>query len=383
MRFEQVPIYHVDVTLTDDCNFACKYCFERGKFNTHKLKDVDLFIKRMNELLDSSFFKQNYKLLNIGFWGGEPSLEPDMINTFVKEYWSDARVKFFLFSNGYDLDSILELIIAHKENTLLGGHPKFCVQMSYDGIPIHDIDRTLRGGKLTSSVVRNNILKLDKLGVPITIKSTVTPPTFKYLHSAYDDILDIWSQGVSKTIFRNSRFFPTIDYHNLEKYTESELDISKKELEDSLVQIAKKELNYFNKYNRFFFAWFGNNKALCSAGRDMVTVDWDGKVYKCHGCLYDSEKDEHLVTNLDNNNFVEGLESSNAFHCSDFGFLPIECKDCNAPFCLKCNVVKFERSDKDQYLDKWRDYPVQKTLCDFYHINGNVWMAINQILKGN
>jgi radical SAM protein with 4Fe4S-binding SPASM domain len=257
------------------------------------------------------------------------------------------------------------------------------VQVSYDGAPIHDIYRTLRGGKLTSTVVRNNILKLDNLGVPITIKSTVTPPVFKYLDLAYYDILDIWSQGTSQTIFRGSRFFPTIDYHNLEKYTESELEIAKKELEDSLVRIAKKDIDYFKKYNRFFFAWFGNNKALCSAGRDMVTVDWDGKVYKCHGCLYDSKKEDHFVTDLNSDDFVKKLESSNKFHCQDFGFLPIECKNCDAPFCLKCNVVKYDRSDKDQYLYKWRDYPVQKTLCDLYKINGKVWMAINQILKGN
>lgn len=383
MRFEQVPIYHVDVTLTDDCNFACKYCFERGQFNTHTLENVDLFIRRMDELLESLFFKTNYKMLNIGFWGGEPTLRPDLINTIVKKYWNDERVKFFVYSNGYDIDSILDLVVAHKDTMLLGGHPKFFTQISYDGMPIHDIDRVLRGGKLTSTIVRQTILELDKLGVPSTIKSTVTPATFKYLYSAYEDILDIWNSGKDKQTIRNSTYFPTIDYHNLEKYTESELEVAKKELEDSLVKIAKREIEHTKKYNRFFLSWFGGNKALCSAGRDMVTVDWDGKTYKCHGCVYDEEKESHLVSSLSDADFIKKLEESNKFHCQDFGFLPIECKNCDAPFCLKCNVVKFEHSDKTQYLDKWRDYPVQKTLCDFYHINGKVWKAINQILKEN
>jgi sulfatase maturation enzyme AslB (radical SAM superfamily) len=210
MRFDQVPIFHVDITLTDDCNFSCKYCFERGCFNTHKFNDLDLFTKRMDELLSSSFFNNNYKILNIGFWGGEPTLNPDLLKLIVDKYWSDDKVKFFLFSNGYEIDSVLDLMIAHKDKILLGGHPKFCTQISYDGMPVHDINRPLRGGKLTSSVVRNNILRLNELKIPSTIKSTITPETFKYLFLAYKDILDIWYSSETSTHFRSSNFFPTI-----------------------------------------------------------------------------------------------------------------------------------------------------------------------------
>lgn len=383
MKLEQVPIYHVDLTLTDNCDFACRYCFERGDFNTHKFYNPDLFIKRMNELLESNFFKSNYKILNIGFWGGEPTLEPDLINTVVKKYSSDDRVKFFIYSNGYSIDKILDLLLAHKDK-YLNGHPKFCIQMSYDGMPIHDIYRTLRGGRLTSSLVRSNILRLDSLGIPSTIKSTVTPETLKYLPSAYDDIRDIWHNGEHLKIFRSSRFFPTIDYHNLEKHTESELEVAKKELEEALVKIAQKEIEYFKKYNQFFFAWFNHNKALCSAGRDMVAIDWDGTIYKCHGCLYDDEeKNDHIVSNLDSDHCIDKLEASNKLHCHNFGFLPTDCENCNAPFCLKCNAVKYSRSNKDQYLDRWRDYSVQSKLCDFFHINEKVFMAVNQIIKEN
>lgn len=383
MTFDQVPIFHVDLTLTDDCNFSCKYCFERGNFNTHKFKDVDLFFSRIDELLASSFFNKNYKLLNIGFWGGEPTLNPEVMDVVVKRYSRENRVKFFLFSNGYDIDSILDLVISHKDQYLMGGHPKFCVQISYDGMPVHDIDRTLRGGKLTSSIVRSNILRLDSLGIPSTIKATITPATFKYLHLAYEDIRDIWHRNESTRHFRANRFFPTIDYHNLEKYTDTELEISKKELEGSLIKIANREIDFFHKYNRFFFAWFNNNKAICSAGKDMVTVDWDGLVYKCHGCVYEDEKTQHKVSTLEDDNFVHHIELSNKMHSQDFGFLPIECQNCEVPFCLKCNVVKFTRSNKQNYLDRWRDYPIQKTLCDFYRINSNVLIAINQILKEN
>lgn len=382
MEFNQVSMYHVDITLTDDCNFSCKYCFERGSFNTNSLQDIDLFISKMDELLDSSFFKDNYHILSIGFWGGEPTLNPNAIKTIVDKYSKDNRVKFYLFSNGYNIESVLELLVKHKNTYLVGGHPKYCIQMSYDGMPIHDINRTLKGGKLTSSIVRKNILELDKLGVPYTIKATVTPATFKYLHLSYDDILDIWNSGKNQG-FRNTRFFPTIDYYNLEKYTKSELEVAKLELQDSLVKIADRDIKYFKKHNGFFFAWFGNNKALCSAGKDMITIDWNGTVYKCHGCSYEENKEQHVITNLKNHDFIKKIEESNKFHCQDFGFLPIECKDCDANFCLKCNVVKFSRSDKENYLDKWRDYPVQKTLCEFYHINGNVGKAINQILKEN
>lgn len=385
MRFDQVKMYNIDLTLTDNCNMACVYCFEKDRFNTRFFEHLDLFMKRIDELLASSFFKSNFQMLNIGFWGGEPTLNPNAIRRIVDKYGNDDRVKFFLFSNGYNIDEVKHLLLKYKDKYLEGGHPKFCLQISYDGIPVHDINRPSKSKReLTSTKIRNNIIWVDKNKIPSTIKSTITPATFKYLPDAYLDIRDLYHLYNNESHFRNNRFFPTIDYYNLENYTESEFERAKEELELALIKISSLEIDYFKEHNRFFFSWFTPGKALCSAGRDMVSIDIDGKVYKCHGCLYqdEEEKKDHYVTDLKEDYFIEELMKSNRLHCDNFGFLPVECKDCYAPYCLKCNVVKYSNSRKNNYLDRWRDYPVQNRLCKLYELNGKIVMAMNQIIRG-
>jgi radical SAM protein with 4Fe4S-binding SPASM domain len=381
MRFEEIKIYNVDLTMTDDCNMSCTYCFERGNFNSKKFEDVSIFIKRIHELLDSPFFKNNYHLLNIGFWGGEPTLNLDAITEISNHFSDDSRVKYFLFSNGYRIEHIKSLLLLYKDTYLIGNHPKFCTQISYDGMPVHDITRPSKSKKLTSSIVRNNIIWLAQNSIPYTIKSTITPETFKYLPQAYSDILDLWEIDKTSKHFKNDRFFPTIDYYNLDKYTESEFERSKEELKTALVKLSNLDIEYFKKYNDFFFSWFRPNKALCSAGRDLVSIGIDGIVYKCHGCIYEENRDKHIVTTLQNEMFVHDLEQSYMMHNHNFNFIPDECNNCISTFCLKCNVIKFNNSKKENYLDKWRDYSVQKRLCEFYQLNGKFVMAINQIIR--
>ena len=114
-----VKMYNIDLTLTDDCNFRCSYCFEEGFFNKKYFSDTDLFIKRVDEFLDSFFFKNNYNLLNIGFWGGEPTLNKKAINKIFKYYSRNGKVKFFIYSNGSKIDSFIDLLEEYSQVRLL------------------------------------------------------------------------------------------------------------------------------------------------------------------------------------------------------------------------------------------------------------------------
>lgn len=378
MNFNEVRFYNVDLTLTDNCNMACTYCFERGHFQNNIFADLSLFFKRIDELLESSFFKRHFDMLNIGFWGGEPTLNPQAIFEIISRYEKDSRVKYFLFTNGLNIESFKDTLLKFRDINI-HQHPKLCTQISYDGMPIHDITRVSRGKKLTSSIIKENILWIDSHQIPNTIKSTVTLQAFKYLPDAYSDILSIWNP--SATHFRNDKFFPTIDYNNLNDYTDLEFETSKKELNDALIKLSRLDLEFFRKYNRFFFSWFSPNKAICSAGRDLVAIDIDGSIYKCHGCLYEKGKKDHFITKLSSSSFIRDLDSSYLLHDINFGELPNDCVNCVSTFCLKCNVAKYEESNQSNYLKKWRDYSIQKRLCEFYQMNGKIVMAINKIIR--
>jgi radical SAM protein with 4Fe4S-binding SPASM domain len=379
-NFNNTKIYSVDLTLTDDCNFNCSYCFEHGHFNKNYFKEFDLFFEKMDDILKSKFFTSGYDLLGIGFWGGEPTLHESAIRKIVARYSDDDRVKFFIYSNGSNIDSYMDLLEEFSTKSI-NGHPKLCIQISYDGIPVQDICRKTKENKLTSNLVRGNIIKLYSKNIPTVTKSTITPDTFKYLPETRKDILDLIQSCGDKSFFRSSNYFPTVDYYNLDRYTSEEMDKYYCELQDSLVKISRDEIDYFRKNSRFFFAWFNPNRALCSAGRDMVCINWDGNVFKCHGSLYENKSGEHYVTSMSDHDFIEKLEESKGCHSDNFGYLPDMCKSCEATFCLKCNAAKFDGSKKGFYLEKWRDYTNQPRLCRIYKLNGRIVQAVKELLK--
>lgn len=371
--------YNIDVTLTDNCNFRCGYCFETDYFKKNYFKDYDLLINKIKQLLKSNFFKKKYNGIGIGFWGGEPTLHPEAIKTIVKEFENDDRLHFLIYSNGSNVDSVIDLLEQHKGTMVRNAHPKVTIQMSYDGMPVHDIFRKTRDGKITSSLVRNNILLLDKKNIPTCIKSTITPDTLKYLKETYLDLRDVYLSFTTSSKFKATSYFPTIDYYHLEKYTHNDLEQYKKDLEEVLIKIAAEEAKALKKYNRIFFSWFTPNRAICNAGKDMCCVNWNSNIFKCHGSLYEDKSGDHFVCNLEDDNFVEKLEECHFFHQQNFAFEPEECKKCNTTYCLRCNPVKYEKSKKTSYIEKWRDYTTQPSLCELYRIIGKVAKAFKQL----
>ena len=381
---KNINIYNIDLTLTDDCNFNCSYCFEHGHFNHNYFKDIDLFIKRMDELLNSLFFKSNYQMLGINFWGGEPTLHKKAIMKIIEYYKNNDKVKFFIYSNGFHIKSFMDLFITFREVILDGNHPKLCIQISYDGMPIQDICRKTKKNETTSCRVKNNIRMLFENKIPCVLKSTITIDTFKYLPSARLDILSLMEEFPnSKDFIRSNNYFPTIDHYNIKKFTKDELKTYYNDLYKSLVSIANDEIDYYKKHKRFFLAWFNSKKSLCSAGKDIICINWDSNVFKCHGTVYEDSLSDHYITNLNDDDFIYKIEECNKIHSINFYEEPEECKTCIASFCLRCNSVKYENSKKKEYIDRWRDYTNQPELCEFYKLNGKICLAINEIIMGD
>ena len=92
-------IYHVDLTLTDACNFQCTYCFEKTQKRNNYFSFENDFIERIYEILYSNFFQSNYDILNIGFWGGEPTLHVSAIREIFDTFAYNDKVKFFNFKS--------------------------------------------------------------------------------------------------------------------------------------------------------------------------------------------------------------------------------------------------------------------------------------------
>jgi uncharacterized protein len=356
-----------EINTTHACNMACSYCFESETSQEPYIIDSDLIIKRIDELLKDEWFNSKYKGLKLDFWGGEPTLNLGLMKTLIDRYVENPKVMFHVYSNGYQMDDFYNLLKAYKKY-----YRKFDIQFSYDGQPIHDIHRKTKRGNSTAATVLKNTERFYELGFPIFFKSTITPDDFKYLSQVWDEFKIFYDKYNGRGL-KTFNYHPTIDYHN--KYNGHIEDFEK-----SILEIAKKEIDFYKENGEFLMAWFKGGKPLCSAGKNMIIVDTDNDVFFCHGVLYNEFKDQLKITNIKNDTFVRDIQINHEKIDSWKIEEHKECKNCSATLCMRCNAKKYELSSKTEMGSKWHDNPIQKNLCRYFKMFGTIHRAMRKII---
>lgn len=375
-------ILNFEVMLTLACDMRCKYCFGKNGLSSPNSKNgeisEDVWQEVLSELdnIDSKPYFKGFDGVNVQLFGGEPSLAVDKIQELLKRYKSNARVIVKMVTNGQHLDELAPILLEYSSfNSLFLQEPKFYIQISYDGNPVHDIKRVSLDGSKTSEKVKAHIEFMQKNNLPYTMKSAITYDTFKYMHEAYLDFLDV-SKGVI-------HYFPTIDQSesaNMAALSFSE-DYKKEliyELEKSLAKIAADEIRFARRISPkpYFprFAWFEGNKSICSMGSGYFTVGIDGRIYPCHNTAYGSGVSE--ITNI----FAEDKDEKIADAFDFFSKLKYnshKCLECDASYCLKCPSEAYIHSQKNSDFSRYTDYGFNEFRCKAYRIASNMRQAIN------
>lgn len=136
---------------TMGCNFDCPYCFEdhgRGKMATEVQDDIVALAERM---LDAA----NVDNLHVTWFGGEPLLAPDVIESLSARLIElcDKRGNSYsasIITNGYLLDQ--DTINMLDQNKVTSA------QITIDGLgSAHDATRYLRGGAPTFERIVDNL----------------------------------------------------------------------------------------------------------------------------------------------------------------------------------------------------------------------------------
>ena len=151
---------------TMGCNFDCPYCFEdhgRGKMSQEVQDDIVALTERM---LDAS----NAKDIRITWFGGEPLLAPDVIESLSARLIKLAEERggeyeAGIITNGYLLtQEIADMLESVKVTTS---------QITIDGLgATHDATRYLRGGGPTFDRIVSNLRDL-KLPFRVNIRHNV------------------------------------------------------------------------------------------------------------------------------------------------------------------------------------------------------------------
>lgn len=365
--------FTLEITTTALCNLGCTYCFEGVKTNTQRLDDkVDVIKKRIYELLASEWFNQKYDSLNISFWGGEPTLNGDLILDIMKEFQANDKISFHIYSNGYNrkrMDAIVDVVDLNKLH----------VQISYDGKDINDKFRLTHSGKPTSTQVVENIEYFAKKGVSLSLKSTIPLKSMTGLYKTWLDFKQLHDRlsGIGKNI--TISYAPTIDY--VEEIPRDNLPEMIQAFRKEMLMIAKEEIEFFRKHNRHLCSWFNGSdtKSHCTSGANMHAIDVDGNTYACHGSLYSPNKDLMKGGNIMDDDFINSVIKMSERYSKPIERVADECKGCVATTCMICPVSSLDNSKKEDYFDRWTDRWVNN-MCGFFKTFGEIDRSVQAYL---
>jgi organic radical activating enzyme len=372
-----VQSYSLDLNITSDCNWRCKYCIEKDHHCTNYMtKEVaEKIIEKIDYFLESNYCDT----IGLGLWGGEPTLNYDIISLFVNYYYKNQRVNFGIFTNGSLLRKYYDLIdkinIYSNSSNDVYVYKRFGIQISYDGFPIHERKRRTIGNQPTALQTRELIKEVCEKKYSINLKSTFSYDDVDDIYESYLDILNLY-----KEINNNKEgivYTPTMDYSNIFKEHLNDKNIYinfKTKLLEQIEKICITEYEELIKGNikQPLFTWLdlsGTRNLFCSAGNNYHTCDYNGELLTCHGCLYIENNKEHKFASVfdDNEIFAEKVKNySKNFEIHDkIVNKKYDCNNCSSILCYKCNAECYNISKEKNHIDKWYDFGDNIT-CDLF-----------------
>ncbi len=173
----------ITISVTQECNFNCAYCFEYHQGSRMSGKTQDDVVKLAAKMLDVS----GRKKLHIIWFGGEPLLEPDIIDNMSGRLMKVAEDRGVIYSacivtNGYLLtQDIVDMLYRNKVEQAVVG---------LDGVgKVHDDARPLKNGEPTFDKIIDNLRNL-KIPFDVHIRHVI--------HSYNKDQLDELGEYIEK-----------------------------------------------------------------------------------------------------------------------------------------------------------------------------------------
>ena len=290
---QRKKLIHLSILPTYSCNFRCEYCFEYQEKGCLKTVGANLLKDQMSTDILNAIFAQVVKYREegcivdgISIFGGEPLLKRN--RDIILQICEKARsldLNIVCTSNGYDLDSYIDIIKAYNFKNL---------QITLDGVgEAHDSRRYLAGGAGTYDRIVSNIDLALKEGLKIVIRSNVNMKNAEEiikLMKVYED------RGWTK--YNNFMYYfqSTLACYEDSESLLTNLALTQK-LKDELGSDVDK-LNLNGSYGRIANMIKGmlDRKGLaplkssyCGAHTGMYVVDPFGDIYPCYATLGDKK----------------------------------------------------------------------------------------------
>lgn len=309
----------VMLTLTENCNLSCVYCFEKEK--TKMVMDINTAKEALlYEFLNSDDFDE----IEIDLFGGEPTLRMDVIKELVNWTYNQGFSKpylFFLETNG-------TLVHGEIKNWLKSNSDYVWAGLSLDGTPeTHNKNRS------------NSYKKIDidffvKTYPGQSVRMTINRDT---IFNLSNDIIHLHNLGFEE-VLATFAFGINWEMDNLTLILKEELE---KLCNFYIANPTIKECSIFDmllpeivKNERKITKW-------CGTGTSMVSYGVDGTKYPCQTFQQNTTVNQKAIK-LNEIDFNE---------INDFS--DVECSNCILePICPNCYGMNYVKAGTIMTRDK-------------------------------
>jgi len=296
--------------ITQDCNLACSYCYiskRPAKMSLATAEKIVGFIYKNARKGEKN---------SIGFFGGEPLIEFDLMKKIVEMIERHPRFTEFEFSfnvtsNGTIFsDEIAEFFTEHQ----IG----YCI--SCDGeSQTQDAFRRFKDGSGTFDIVNANLIKAAAR-LPVQVNAVLTPNTLNRLP---DNVRYFIKLGI-KQIFINTDFSA--------KWKPEHVPAHKAAMDE----IADIHIDSYRQNNPIFISVIDEKIAVihrggyfpgekCQMGRKEFAFTPAGDIFPCERLVYDGAPENSLcLGNVDTGVYLNRLSC----HMSAGGETNSECVNC-------------------------------------------------------
>jgi len=300
--------FNLVLAVNHACNLRCLYCYTGEKFSRPMPVDV---AERAIDCAIHSLAPGS--ALELGFFGGEPLLEPELILHSI-EY---ARIVTACAGNSLQLSLTTNGTLAEGDAWRVMLLPDLDLTVSHDGLPaIHDRHRVYSDGRGSASQVEATIRRLLQAGKDFQVLMVVRPDTLEYLPEGITHLramgvrrvelsLDLWTE------------WNDADSPRLERVLGACAELWRAALPDF-------QLSWFDEKAAGLARVPMTDSARCGFGHQQVAVSPAGNLYPCERLMGADE--EHNPMRLPGR--VQELENFLAFAAPPARSSP-ECLECD------------------------------------------------------
>lgn len=348
--------------LTEDCNLACTYCFE--KHNKKKMSN-EVAEKAIDWLSDNAL-KDGIDYFSVLLFGGEPLLNIDTIERTLEYGVAVSKEKGLRFTASMVTnatvmnDRIYSVLERYRDEVNLN------IQLSVDGIPeVQDRYRITKAGKGSFEMVKKNIPIFQKLygNTPddrrLSIHGCVNKDTLPDLYKSY-------SFFRKELNFKQIWFLPIAE----ENWDENDVKIYREEnqkiYDDYIAELrASKDISDSFNYAPFsrYDCLENRSSAPCGAGRNFVTITAEGDIYPCHQIYFNDPYQDTKIGNI----FNDEMDEDRRRVFTDYDESDIGCGNCPNTQCYRCLAANWVHNGS--LFSQIRGIYCQMSAVDFYFQN--------------